>query len=93
MSAAVGTKWYSLLTVTVLSVPGFDTVVALPFAVVTQEIWATGRPSTDSQRATTTGLVPASTVTMEAEFRGLADGQIDARTEGGERKTVWHRGD
>lgn len=68
LSAAVGTMRYSLLTVTVLSAPGLDTVVALPPAVVTQEIWAAGRPSTDSQRATTTGLVPASTLTMEAEF-------------------------
>lgn len=68
LSAAVGTMRYSLLTVTVLSVPGLETVVALPLAVVTQEIFAAGRPSTDSQRATTTGLVPASTVTMEAEF-------------------------
>lgn len=81
---------YSLVTVTVLSAPGLDAVVALPLAEVTQEIWAAGRPSTDSQRATTTGLVPASTVTMEAEFWGLADGRmdgrIDARAEIGERK-------
>lgn len=68
LSAAVGTIMYSLLTVTVLLAPGLDTVVALPLAVVTQEIWAAGRPSIESQRATTTGLVPASTVTMEAEF-------------------------
>lgn len=77
LSAAVGTMRYSLLTVTVSSVPGLDTVVALPFAVVTQEILAAGRPSADSQRATTTGLVPASTVTKEAEFWGLADGWTD----------------
>lgn len=79
LSAAVGTMRYSLLTVTVLSVPGLVTVVALPLAVDTQVIPAAGRPSTDSQRATTTGLVPAATVTMEAEFWGLADGWMDGR--------------
>ncbi len=68
LSAAVGTMRYSLVTVTVLSAPGLDTVVALPLAVVTQDILAAGRPSTDSQRATTAGLVSASTVTTEAEF-------------------------
>lgn len=68
---------YSLVMVTVLSAPALDTIVPLPLAVVTHEIWAAGRPSKDSQRATTTGLVPASTVTMEAEFWGLADGVMD----------------
>lgn len=74
LSAAPGTMRYSLVNDTVLSSPVFDTVVALPLAVVTQEIWAAGRPFKDSQRATTTGLVPATTVTVEAEFWGLADG-------------------
>lgn len=60
---------------TVLLAPALDTVVALPFAVVTQEILAAGRPFKDSQRATTTFLAPASTVTVEAVFWGLADGQ------------------
>lgn len=97
LSVAVGTMRYSLLIVTVLSAPGLDTVVPLPLAVVTQEIWAAGRPSKDSHRATTTGLVPASTVTTVAEFWGLADGWmdgwIDARMDGGEEETQSGRED
>lgn len=77
LSAAVGIMEYSLVTVIVLSAADLDTVVPLPLAVVTQEIVAAGRPLTDSQRATTTGAVPAFTVTMEAEFSGLADGGMD----------------
>lgn len=76
LSSAVGTIRYSLVTVTVLLAPGLGTVVALPLAVVSQVIWAAGRPSTDSQRATATGLVPSTTVMMEAEFWGLADGRM-----------------
>lgn len=68
LSAAVGIMRYSLLIVTVLSDPGLDTVVSLPLAVVTHLILAAGRPSTDSQRATTAILDSATTVTMEAEF-------------------------
>lgn len=68
---------YSLLMVTVLSALTLDTAVALPLAVVTHLTWEAGRPSTESQRATTTGLVPASTVTMDAEFWGLAGGWKD----------------
>ena len=90
---------YSLVTVTVLSLPGLDTDVPLPLAVVTQEIWAAGRPSTDSQRATTTGLVPATSVTIEAAFWGLADGRMDGLMRGrrvdGETEgdTEWQRED
>lgn len=65
-----------------LLAPGLDTVVALPLAVVSQVIWAAGRPFADSQSATTTGLVPSSTVTMEAEFWGLADGRMDGLMQG-----------
>lgn len=94
LSAAVGTMRYSLFTVMVLSAPGLDAVVALPLAVVTHEICATGRPSTDSHLATTTGLVPASTVTIEAEFRGLADGGMGwggRRLEGEKTESVRER--
>lgn len=94
LSAAVGTMRYSLVIVTVLSAPGVDTVVPLPLAAVTQEISAAGRPFRDSQRATTTGLVPASTVTVEAEFWGLADGRIDVRRVSSDRKgNTMQRGD
>lgn len=78
LSAAVGTSMYWLDTVTVLSAPAVEAEVALPLTAVTHVIWAAGRPSADSQRATTTGLAPAATVeaitvTPEAEFLGLAD--------------------
>lgn len=86
LSSGVGTIRYSLVTVTVLLAPGLGTVVTLPLAVVSQVIWAAGRPSLDSQRATATGLVPSTTVMMEAEFWGLADGWIDARMEVGCRE-------
>lgn len=73
---------------TVLLTPGLDTCEALPLAVVSQVIWAAGRPFADSQRATTTGLAPSTTVTTEAKFWGLADGWIDAKMEGGFRDTM-----
>lgn len=77
LSSGLGTIRYSLLMVTVLSALILDTSVALPFAVVTHLTWAAGRPLTESQRATTTRLVPASTVTMDAVFWGLAGGWKD----------------
>lgn len=75
LSAAVGTIRYSLMMVTVLSAPALDSTVALPLAVVTQTILAAGRPSADSQRATTTGLELSTAVTTEARFWGLAGGE------------------
>lgn len=72
LSSGLGTIRYSLLMVTVLSALILDTAVALPFAVVTHLTWEAGRPLAESQRATTTWLVPASTVTMDAAFWGLA---------------------
>lgn len=74
LSAGLGTSRYSLLTVTMLSVPGLVTTVPLPLTTVTHFSWAGGFPLADSQRATTTGLSPAVTVTMDAEFLGLAEG-------------------
>ena len=73
LSAGVGTNQYSLFTVTVLSeLSVFIGVVPLPPTEVTQGMVAGGRPLADSQRATTTGAVPACTVTVEAVFEGLA---------------------
>lgn len=62
-----------LWTVTVLS--GFSVfvgVVAFPLSAVDQEMVAAGRPLDDSQRATTTGVLPAATVTILAMLFGLA---------------------
>lgn len=83
LSEAFGARRYSLVTVTVSSAPVFEFSVQLPLAVVTHLILAAGRPSLDSQRATTTGWVPLLTVTMEAEFTGLAGGRV------GEKMRRW----
>lgn len=67
---------YSLWTVTVLSgLFVFGGVVAFPLSVVDQEMDAAGRPLNDSQRATTTGVLLAVTVTVLAVFLGLAVGK------------------
>lgn len=76
LSVGWGASMYSLWTVTVLSgLFVFGGVVAFPLSVVDQEMDAAGRPLNDSQRATTTGVLLAVTVTVLAVFLGLAVGE------------------
>lgn len=72
MSAGVGTKRYSLRTVTVPSGPFVVVVEWLPPTDASHLMVAAGFPSAASHWATTTDLEPAWTVTILAEFLGLA---------------------
>lgn len=76
LSAGVGTIWYSLFVVTVLSELFILTgVVALPDRDVCHVMTPAGRPFPDSQLATETADVPAGTVMDLAMFIGLAKQQ------------------
>lgn len=66
---------------TVLS--GFSVVIGVvtfPLSAVDHEMVAAGRPLDDSQFATTTGVLPAVTVTVAAMFVGLAVGKRESLT-------------
>lgn len=74
LSAGVGTKRYSLRTVTVPSGPLMVVVEWFPPTDASHLMVAAGFPSAASHWATTTDLEPAWTVTILAEFFGLAKG-------------------
>lgn len=74
LSAGVGTRRYSLRTVTVPSGPLTAMVEWFPPTDASHLMVAAGFPSAASHRATTTDLELAWTVTTLAEFFGLAKG-------------------
>lgn len=79
LSAGVGTRRYSLRTVTVPSGPSVLLVEWFPPTDASHFMVAAGLPSAATHSATTTDLAPAWTVTSLAVFLGFAVGRAKDR--------------